>query len=121
MIDWAVPVTGTSSQFWGRAIGWYAVAILDILDYLPEDHPRREEFISAERDIINALIRYQDKETGMWYQVVNRGDDPRNWRETSCTSLYTYSISKASRPAYWISLRALRPRGLPRRDRFPHL
>jgi unsaturated rhamnogalacturonyl hydrolase len=92
---WANPETGLSAEFWGRAIGWYAVAILDILDCLPADYPKRQEFIDAEIDIIKALVRYQDESTGLWYQVVNRGDDPANWHETSCTSLYTYSISKA--------------------------
>lgn len=97
---WADPETGLSEYFWGRAIGWYAVAILDILDYLPHDHPRRQEFIDAELDILRALVKYQDAQTGLWYQVVNRGDDPNNWHETSCTSLYTYSISKAVKKGY---------------------
>jgi len=92
---WADADTGLSEEFWGRAIGWYAVAILDILDYLPENHPRRQEFIDAELDIVNALIKFQDEKTGLYYQVVNRGDDPNNWHETSCTSLFTYAISKA--------------------------
>ena len=95
--EWADSVTGCSAHFWGRAIGWYAVAIFDILDYMPADHPRREEFIGAGRDIINALIRYQDAKTGLWRQVVNRGDDPRDWFETSCSSLYTYAIAKATK------------------------
>jgi Predicted unsaturated glucuronyl hydrolase involved in regulation of bacterial surface properties, and related proteins len=94
-VDWANPVTGTSSEFWGRAIGWYAVAIMDILDYIPEGHPRREAFISAERDILNALIRYQDKETGLWYQLVNRVGQKGNWLENSCSCLYTYALAKA--------------------------
>ena len=96
-IDWCDKNTGLSSQFWGRAIGWYAVSILEILDYLPKDHPRRQEFIDAEIDILNAIIKFQDEKTGMWYQVVNRGDDPKNWLETSCSSLYTYSLAKAVR------------------------
>lgn len=95
--DWADKKTGLSPIFWGRAIGWYAVSILDILDYIPKEHPRRQEFIDAEISIINALIKYQDENTGLWYQVVNRGDDPQNWHETSCSSLYTYSLSKAIR------------------------
>jgi unsaturated rhamnogalacturonyl hydrolase len=95
LIDWADKKTGLSAEFWGRAIGWYAVAIMDILDFIPADHPRRQEFISAELDIINALVRIQDEETGLWFQVVDKGDDPRNWRETSCSSLYTYAIAKA--------------------------
>jgi len=93
--SWANKETGLSEEFWGRAIGWYAVAILDILDYLPINHPHRQEFIDAELDIINALIKYQDPKTGLWYQVVDKGHDPANWHETSCSSLYTYSIAKA--------------------------
>ena len=95
VIEWADPKTGTSSQFWGRAIGWYAVSIADILEWLPMDHPRRNDYINAERDIVNALIRFQDEKSGLWYQVVDRGDDPKNWHETSCSSLYTYAISKS--------------------------
>jgi len=95
--EWANPDTGRSSQFWGRAIGWYAVAILDILDYLPKDHPRREAFIQSEIDLLNTLIRYQNQEDGRWYQVVNRGDDKKNWLENSCSCLYVYSLAKAVR------------------------
>jgi unsaturated rhamnogalacturonyl hydrolase len=95
VINWADKNTGLSPEFWGRAIGWYAVAILDILDYIPQDHPRRQEFINAEVDIINAIIRFQDEDSGLWYQVVNRGDDPQNWLEISCSCLYTYAVSKA--------------------------
>ncbi|MCL2833885.1 MAG: glycoside hydrolase family 88 protein [Treponema sp.] len=95
MIEWCDKNTGLSQEFWGRAIGWYAVAIQDILDYLPADHCRRGEFISAGIDIINALIRFQDEETGLWYQVVDKGDRQGNWLETSCSCLYTYAIAKA--------------------------
>ena len=94
-IDWADRETGLSPEFWGRAIGWYAVAIMDILDFIPEDHKRRDEFINAGLDIINALVRFQDEETGLWYQVVDKGDVKGNWLETSCSSLYTYAIAKA--------------------------
>ena len=94
-INWADKDTGLSPEFWGRAIGWYAVAIMDILDYIPLSHPRRHEFVSAGLDIINALIRFQDEKTGLWYQVVDKGDREGNWLETSCSSLYTYAIAKA--------------------------
>lgn len=95
VIGFANPKTGTSSEFWGRAIGWYAVSILDMLDDIPPDHALREAFVSAERDILNALIRYQDKETGRWYQLVNRVGQKGNWLENSCSCLYTYSLAKA--------------------------
>ncbi|MDR3336615.1 MAG: glycoside hydrolase family 88 protein [Treponema sp.] len=95
--EWADKETGLSSQIWGRAVGWYAVAIMDILDYLPENHPCRNEFINAGLEIIQALVRFQDEETGLWYQVLDRQDDPKNWREISCSCLYTYVIAKALR------------------------
>ena len=94
-IDWADKETGLSSEFWGRAIGWYAAAIMDILDYFPARHPRRHEFISAGLDIINALIRFQDEESGLWFQVVDKGGQAGNWHEVSCSCLYTYAIAKA--------------------------
>ena len=94
-VDWANKETGLSAEFWGRAIGWYAVAIMDLLDYYPENNKRRHELISAGLDIINALIRFQDEETGLWFQVVDKGDVKGNWHETSCSSLYTYAIAKA--------------------------
>lgn len=92
--EWSNPETGLSPHFWGRAIGWYAVAILDILEYLPEEHPRRADFIQAEIDIIHAIVHYQDEKTGLWCQVVDRTSDPDNWFETSCSCLYTYALSK---------------------------
>jgi unsaturated rhamnogalacturonyl hydrolase len=97
LVDWADKTTGLSAEFWGRAIGWYAVAILEILDFLPEEDPRRRDFIRAELDILNALLRFQDQDTGLWYQVVDKGDDPRNWHETSCSCLFAYAIAKAAR------------------------
>jgi len=96
---WSDKKTGLSSEFWGRAMGWYAVAIQDILDYLPADHIRRDEFISAGLDIINALIRFQD-ESGLWYQVVDKGEISGNWLETSCSCLYTYAIAKAMKNGF---------------------
>ena len=100
-IDWADKETGLSPEFWGRAIGWYAVAIMDILDYLPEDHKRRKEFLNAVRDIIGVMIRFQDPDTGLWFQVVDKGKIQGNWLETSCSCLYTYVIAKAMKKGYF--------------------
>jgi unsaturated rhamnogalacturonyl hydrolase len=93
--DWADKQTGLSPEFWGRAIGWYAVAIMDILDYIPVKHEHRYKFESAAIDIINALVRFQDTESGFWFQVVDKGGTPGNWLEASCSCLFIYAISKA--------------------------
>lgn len=93
--SWADKKTGLSSQFWGRAIGWYAVSILDILDYMPEGDRRRSEFIQAEQKIIDALINFQDEGTGLWCQVVDKPHCEGNWFEVSCSCLFTYAIAKA--------------------------
>ena len=96
-MPWADEETGLSSQFWGRALGWYTVAILDILEYVPKGHPKRESLCKIEKDLLDVLIKYQDKETGMWYQVVDRIDAEDNWVESSATCLFIYSYAKAIR------------------------
>lgn len=95
--DWAHTPTGCSSEFWGRAIGWYAVASTDIYDMLPDDCGYRADFARCATELTKALIKFQDKENGLWYQVVDKGNDPDNWTETSCSCLFTYAISKQIR------------------------
>lgn len=94
---WADKITGLSGQFWGRAMGWYLVAIVDMLDYIPKDHqdvPRLKQIVS---DLLGSLSKYQDEETGMWYQVVDKPDNQDNWIESSSTNLYIYAYAKAIR------------------------
>lgn len=93
--DWADPVTGKSPEFWGRSIGWVPIAMLDELIYLPEDHKDRKEIIRLTVDLLKALLPYQDEETGLWYQVVDKGDQEGNWVESSCTCLYSAAIARA--------------------------
>lgn len=94
---WADPVTGCSPEFWGRALGWYGMALSDFLDLLPDGHPGRDELKPVLGRYVDALIRYQDAESGLWYQVVDKGDRADNWIETSCSSLFVYAIAKAVR------------------------
>ena len=95
--QWADKQTGLSSYFWGRAVGWYAVAILDILDYIPEDHPAVSRLKDIEVDLLKSIVNFQDKKTGMWFNVLDKIDDPKNWVESSCTNLFIYSYAKAIR------------------------
>lgn len=94
---WADPVTGKSPEFWGRAMGWIGGALLDILEYLPEDNKHRDFFIDTLRDYVEAFIKVQDEKTGLWYQVLDKGYKPDNWIETSCSTLFMYTLAKGMR------------------------
>ena len=80
---WADPETGCSPNFWGRAMGWYAMAIVDNLDYLPTDHPQRTEIIAILDRMFAALANVQDPETGLWYQVLDQGNRNGNYLEAT--------------------------------------
>ena len=95
-VEWAGKETGCSPEFWGRAMGWVPVALLDELDFIPADHPDRAKLEKMAVDLLKSLLAYQS-EDGRWYQVVNRGDDPANWLENSCSCLYVAALCKAIR------------------------
>ena len=94
--NWADKETGLSSEFWGRSIGWVPVAVLDELDFVPADHPRRMELENLVKYLLEAVCRFQSEE-GRWYQVVNKGGCEGNWLENSCSCLFVASICKAVR------------------------
>jgi unsaturated rhamnogalacturonyl hydrolase len=98
--QWADKETGLSEEFWGRSIGWVPVAILEELDFIPETHKERKELIRLTTDLIKAVCKYQDEESGLWYQVVDKGSMEGNWLESSCTCLFTAAICKAVRDGY---------------------
>jgi unsaturated rhamnogalacturonyl hydrolase len=97
---WANKQTGASPNFWGRAIGWYSMAIVDALDYFPANHPKRNNLIQIFSRLINALLNYQDKATGLWYQVVDQGDRKGNYLEASASSMFVYAMAKGVRKGY---------------------
>lgn len=92
---WADPVTGSSESFWGRAIGWFAAAVFLIAKTMPKEDKRYSEYISTGVELIEALMRYRDEKTGMWYQVVDKGQLAGNWIETSCSCLFLYAMCLA--------------------------
>jgi len=97
---WADPVTGCSPNFWGRAMGWYAMGIVDVLDFLPTDHPKREKILSIFQGLCQALVKYQDQEAGLWYQIVDQGKREGNFLEASASSMIVYAMAKAIRNGY---------------------
>ena len=97
LVDWADKETGRSPEFWGRAIGWVPVALLEEMDFIPKEHPTWKRLGEIACELLMALLPWQDEKTGLWYQVVNKPEDPRNWLETSCTCLYAGGLMKAVR------------------------
>jgi unsaturated rhamnogalacturonyl hydrolase len=97
---WANPQTGCSPHFWGRAVGWYAMAIVDVLDYLPQDHPKRPDILTIFERLIVALAQVQDQSTGLWYQVLDQGNRVGNYLEASGSCMFVYSIAKAARQGH---------------------
>jgi unsaturated rhamnogalacturonyl hydrolase len=98
--SWADPSTHHSAEFWCRAVGWYGMTLVDVLDVLPAGDPKRPELIAILRDLVRGLAKYQDSKTGLWYQVVDKGSTPGNWLETSSSSMYSYVISLAVQRGY---------------------
>lgn len=99
-MPWANADTGCSPEFWGRSLGWYGMALVDILDDTPADLAGKEERMTALQRFIKGLVRFQDEATGLWYQVVDKGHRADNWLETSCSALFVYTISKAINKGY---------------------
>ena len=97
---WADPRTKHSAEFWCRAIGWFGMTLIEVLEILPKDHPRRPQLIAQVRQLAKAYTDFQDKKTGLWYQVVNKGHLPDNWLETSSSSMYTYMLSMSVKRGY---------------------
>ena len=97
---WADPETGCSPQFWGRAMGWYAMALVDALDLLPASHADRPALIKILQRMSLALLRFQDATSGLWYQVVDQAGRPGNYREASVSAMLVYAFARAVRQGY---------------------
>ncbi|HEY9047871.1 MAG TPA: glycoside hydrolase family 88 protein [Ohtaekwangia sp.] len=97
---WADPATGHAPGFWGRGMGWYAMALVDVLDYIPANHPRRKEMIAILQRLGTALKNYQDPASGVWYQVVDKATTQGNYLEASASCMFVYALAKGSRLGY---------------------
>jgi len=97
---WADSVTGQSKHAWGRALGWYVMAIVDALDFIPANQPGRDSVLAILNNIAFQLKRIQDPATGLWYQVLDRSGDEGNYLESSCSAMFIYSLYKALRKGY---------------------
>ena len=97
---WADPATGQSDHAWGRANGWYAAALVDVLDYLPKKDPGRKTLVSQLQYLLSAVRKYADPETGMWYQVLDCPGREGNYLESTCSAMFVYAALKGVRCGY---------------------
>ncbi|MDO7874482.1 glycoside hydrolase family 88 protein [Hymenobacter sp. ASUV-10] len=98
--QWANKTTGQSPNFWDRGIGWYAMALVDVLDYLPANHPQRPQLVKSVQHLAPVLARYQDAKTGTWSLVMNQEARKGNYAEASGSSMFVYFLAKGVRLGY---------------------
>ncbi len=94
---WSNPETGCSPHFWGRAMGWFLMALVDILELLPEDHSCRKPLTEILRRTLDAVLAVQDPRTGIWYQILDSQDRKGNYTETSASAMFVYALAKGVR------------------------
>ena len=97
---WADKETGLSQHCWGRAQGWYTMALVEVLDALPEDYARRGELVDLLKKDFDAILKWQDKKSGVWYQVMDSPKREGNYLESTCSSMFAYALLKAYRKGY---------------------
>ena len=98
--DWANHTTGLSSNFWGRGLGWFAMAQVDVLDFLPKDQPGRKDLIALVKQTADGIVKWQDAKTGLWWQVLDQGGKSGNYREATASAMFVYSMAKAVNRGY---------------------
>lgn len=98
--QWADSITGCSPNFWGRAMGWYSMALVDVLDFIPESHPDRQKILDILNVVAAGIKKYQDADSGLWYQVLDKGNMEGNYLEASASCMFVYCLQKATRMNY---------------------
>ncbi|WP_426581199.1 glycoside hydrolase family 88/105 protein [Mucilaginibacter sp. R-33] len=97
---WANPQTGLSASLWARADGWYAMALVDVLPYFPANHPKRAALVAILNRLAVAIQACQDQGTGLWYQVLDKGNKKGNYLEASASCMFVYTLAKGVREGY---------------------
>jgi unsaturated rhamnogalacturonyl hydrolase len=105
---WADATTGRSPQLWGRGDGWYAMAVADVLAEMPAQHPQRPALVAVLRRLARAVADVQDKASGVWWQVLDAGGRPRNFKEASASSMFVYALAKGNNNG-WLDAKTFAP------------
>jgi unsaturated rhamnogalacturonyl hydrolase len=97
---WANKTDGKSPHVWGRAMGWFAMALVDVLDHFPQDHPKRKEILAVADKMAQAIAKYQEPKSGVWYQVMDQPGREGNYLESSASTMFTYFLIKGVKRGY---------------------
>ncbi|HCO68543.1 MAG TPA: glycosyl hydrolase family 88 [Dysgonomonas sp.] len=97
---WSDPETGLSPHFWSRSIGWYMMAMVDALDFLPQNHPKRSEILSILQNLSKSIENFRDPQTGMWYQVTDQINREGNYQESTGSAMFIYTWVKGAQKGY---------------------
>ena len=94
---WCDPQTGQSEHCWGRALGWFSMALVDVLEIMPEDVQGRKALLEILRGIVDVLPSFADPVSGMWYQVLDCPGREGNYLESTCSAMFSYTLLKGVR------------------------
>lgn len=97
---WANPQTGRSPEVWTRAMGWFAVGLTEVLDYLPKNHAKRNDLIAILQRLAPVFAKYQDNDSGTWYQITDKGTWKGNYLEASGSCMIVFTLAKGVRKGY---------------------
>lgn len=98
---WANPETGCSPNFWLRAMGWFLVAMVDVLERMDEQmYFEYRKIMAMFKQAVADMQKFQDEETGMFWQVIDKAGVPGNYLEASGTALFAYAVLKGVRLGY---------------------
>jgi unsaturated rhamnogalacturonyl hydrolase len=97
---WANPQTGCSPNLWGRSLGWYAMALVDVIEYIPENHFKKNELLKILNSLAVNMLKQRDDRTKLWYQVVDKPNEKGNYLEASVSTMMAYTFAKGANRGY---------------------
>jgi len=97
---WADKQTGLSQSFWSRAMGWYHVALVEVLDVMDANHPERKKIIEILNRLTIAIVKTQDNASGVWWQITDKGGAEKNYLESSSSAMFVYALARSVNKGY---------------------
>lgn len=97
---WANKETGLSPHFWGRAVGWYMMALVDVLDFIPKHHPKRKMLLTQLNEMSEVILKFRDPKSKVWYQILDLPERSPNYLEASASAMFVYSMAKGVNKGY---------------------